>query len=137
MRLRYVFCCAAIAAAIVPASLRADAGRLRAAQDVLVEMAGAKDEGIPSDLISQAKCIVIVPGVKKAAFGVGGEYGRGYLSCRLPDSKKWSAPGAVRIEGGSVGFQIGGSDTDLVMIVKNDSGVDRLLSTKFTLGADA
>jgi len=138
MRLRNVFCCAAVAAATaVPATLRADAGRLQAAQEVLVEMAGAKDEGIPSDLISQAKCIVIVPGVKKAALGVGGQYGRGYMSCRVPDSKKWSAPGAVRIEGGSIGFQIGGSDTDLVMIVKNDSGVDRLLSSKFTLGADA
>jgi lipid-binding SYLF domain-containing protein len=77
----------------------------------------------------------VIPGVKKGALGVGGQFGRGYLSCR--SGSGWSAPGAVRIEGGSIGFQIGATDTDLILLVLNDRGVDRLLSSKFTVGADA
>src|SRR4051812_3646719 len=115
--------------------LRADADRLKAAEVVLTEMASSQDRGIPSDLIAQARCIVVVPGVKKAAMVVGAQYGRGYISCRRdagaqPPGSKWSAPGGVRIEGGSVGFQIGGSETDVVLIVRNQSGVDRLLSNQ-------
>jgi len=124
-----------VAALASPLTLRADVDRLRDAAAVLSEMAGAKDNDIPSDLIARAKCIVIVPGVKKAALGVGGQYGRGYITCR--QGGKWSAPGGVKIEGGSVGFQIGGSETDVIMIVQNDRGVDRLLQSKFTVGADA
>ena len=115
---------------------RADAERLKNAEAVLSEMAGASDNGIPTSLIAKARCVVIVPGVKKAALGVGGQYGRGYLSCRK-DGGGWSAPGGVRIEGGSIGFQIGGSDTDVILLVMNQRGVDRLLSSKFTVGADA
>src|SRR6185295_5631484 len=96
---------------LVPAALRADADRLKEAEAVLADMAGSGDCGIPMDLIAQAKCIVVIPGVKKAAMVVGGQYGRGYISCRR-DAKQWSAPGGVRVEGGSVGFQIGGSETD-------------------------
>src|SRR4030095_13819360 len=98
-----------------------DVDRLKDAQAVLTDMAGGKDNDIPVDLISKAKCIVIVPGVKKAALGVGGQYGRGYISCRKDG--KWTAPGGVKIEGGSVGFQIGGAETDVVMIVENARGV--------------
>jgi lipid-binding SYLF domain-containing protein len=79
---------------------------------------------------------VIVPGLKTAAFVFGGKYGKGYLSCRSKNGTGWSAPGTVRIEGGSVGFQIGGSETDLIMLVTNDSGEGKLLSSKFTLGAE-
>jgi len=104
---------------------------------VLKEMAGSSDKGIPEGLIGKAKCIVIIPGVKKGAIGVGGQYGRGYMSCRKDGGKGWSAPGAVRIEGGNIGLQIGGTDTDVVMLVMNDRGVDRMLSSKFTVGADA
>ncbi len=113
-----------------------DAGRLRDAAVVLSEMAGAADTGIPTSLLAKARCVVVVPGVKKAALGIGGQFGRGYLSCRR-DAGGWSAPGGVRIEGGSIGFHIGGSDTDVILLVMNDRGVDRLLSSRFTVGADA
>ena len=96
----------------------------------------APDTGIPRSLLVKARCIVVVPGVKKAAVGFGGQYGRGYISCRQPGGA-WSAPGGVRIEGGSIGLQIGGSDTDVIMAVMNERGVDRLLSSRFTIGADA
>src|SRR5215831_7690627 len=92
------------------------------------------DKGIPQDLLEKAHCVVIVPGLKKGAFIVGGKYGKGYLSCRKRSGAGWSAPGTVRIEGGSIGFQIGGSETDVIMLVMNERGADRLLSSKFTLG---
>jgi lipid-binding SYLF domain-containing protein len=117
-------------------ALRADADRLQDASAVLTEMSNA-DNGIPPNLWAKAKCVAVIPGVKKAALGIGGQYGRGYISCRNDSAAGWSAPGAVRIEGGSIGFQIGGSDTDVIMLVLNDRGVDRLLSSKFTVGADA
>ncbi len=113
------------------------AKRLGQATAVLSEIMAMPDKGIPSDLMGKAHCIVVVPGLKKLAFVVGGEYGSGYLSCRNKGGVGWSAPGSIRIKGGSVGFQIGGSDTDLVMLVMNKGGIDRLLSDKFTLGADA
>jgi lipid-binding SYLF domain-containing protein len=94
------------------------------------------DKGIPEDMLGNAHCIVIVPNLKTAAFLVGGKYGKGYLSCRNKGNAGWSAPGTVRIEGGSVGFQIGGSETDLVMLIMNERGMDKLLSSKFTLGAE-
>jgi lipid-binding SYLF domain-containing protein len=94
------------------------------------------DKGIPQDLLANAHCIVIVPSLKTAAFVIGGKYGKGYLSCRSQSGTGWSAPGTVRIEGGSVGFQIGGSTTDVIMLVMNARGADKLLSSKFTLGAE-
>ncbi len=112
------------------------AKRLEAAAAVLSEIMSAPDKGIPRDLLENAHCIVIVPDLKTAAFGVGGKYGKGYLSCRHTSGTGWSAPGTVRIEGGSVGFQIGGSSTDLIMLVMNDRGADKLLSSKFTLGVE-
>src|SRR4030095_3839836 len=118
MKLRALLTWSAVAMVFAPTALRADVDRLKDAREVLTEMAGSKDEGIPVDLIEQAKCLAIVPGVKKAAVGIGGEYGRGYLVCRRADGKTWSAPGGVRIEGGSVGFQIGGAETDIIMIVR-------------------
>jgi len=93
-------------------------------------------DGIPQELLEKSQCIVIVPGLKKAAFIVGGKYGKGYLSCRKKSGVGWSAPGTVRIEGGSVGFQIGGSETDVILLVMNERGADRLLSSKFTLGGE-
>jgi lipid-binding SYLF domain-containing protein len=87
-------------------------------------------------MLENAHCIVIVPGLKTGAFLFGAKYGKGYLSCRNKSGTGWSAPGTVRIEGGSVGFQIGGSTTDLIMLVMNARGADKLLSSKFTLGAE-
>ena len=127
-----------------PLALHADAGRLKNAEAVLTEMAGSGDTGIPRSLFAKAKCVVIVPGVKKGAIGVGGQYGRGYMSCRTdpgdappPTPSHWTSPAAIRIEGGSIGLQIGGTDTDVILLVMNDRGVERLLSSKFTVGAEA
>jgi lipid-binding SYLF domain-containing protein len=112
------------------------ANRLEEAAAVFSEVMGAPDKGIPQELLEHAHCIVIVPDLKTGAFIVGGKYGKGYLSCRNSGARGWSAPGTVRIEGGSFGFQIGGSSTDLIMLVMNARGADKLLSSKFTLGAE-
>ncbi len=112
------------------------AKRLQEAAVVLTEVMATPDKGIPEDMLGNAHCIVIVPGLKTAAFVVGGKYGKGYMLCRNKGMMGWSAPATVRIEGGSVGFQIGGSETDLIMLVMNESGVDKLLGSKFTLGAE-
>ena len=110
--------------------------RLDEAAAVLSEVMTAPDKGIPQELLEKAHCIVIVPELKTAAFVLGGKYGKGYLSCRNKSNRGWSAPGTVRIEGGSVGFQIGGSTTDLIMLVMSERGADKLLASKFTLGAE-
>src|SRR3954467_14348673 len=112
------------------------AKRLEESAVVFSEVMATPDKGIPQDMLANAHCIVIVPGLKTAAFVFGGKYGKGYLSCRNKDLSGWSAPATVRIEGGSVGFQIGGSHTDLIMLVMNERGADKLLSSKFTLGAE-
>jgi lipid-binding SYLF domain-containing protein len=113
------------------------ANRLNAAADVVSEMMAAPDKGIPKDLLDKAACVVVVPSVKKAAFVIGAKYGRGFIVCRNKNGRGWSAPGGVRIEGGSFGFQIGGSSTDVVMLLMNQGAIDKLLSSKFTIGADA
>jgi SH3 domain-containing YSC84-like protein 1 len=124
--------------AIVPlmAASNEPVKRLNEAAAVFSEIMATPDKGIPQDLLSNAHCIVIVPSVKTAAFVVGAKFGKGYVSCRSKDRAGWSAPGTVRIEGGSVGFQIGGSATDLILLVMNERGADKLLSSKFTLGAE-
>jgi len=111
--------------------------RLEAAAEAFKEVMGIPDKSIPQDLLEKAECIVIIPDLKKGAFIVGGKYGKGFVSCRKKDGVGWSAPGSIRIEGGSVGFQIGGSEMDVFMLVMNDRGMERLLGDKFTLGADA
>jgi lipid-binding SYLF domain-containing protein len=110
--------------------------RLNEAAAVFEEVMAIKDKAIPQDLLEKAHCIVIVPGLKKGAFIIGAKFGKGYLSCRNKDTKGWSAPGTIRVEGGSVGFQIGGSETDVIMLVMNARGADKLLSSKFTLGGE-
>jgi lipid-binding SYLF domain-containing protein len=111
--------------------------RLNDAADVLTEVMSAPDKGIPQDLLAKSECIVIVPGLKKGAFIVGAKYGKGFMSCRKKSGVGWSAPGSIRVEGGSFGFQIGGSETDVVLLVMNQGGAKKLLSSKFTLGGDA
>lgn len=113
------------------------ATRLATSAEVLREVMATPDQAIPEDLLANSACIVIVPGMKKAAFVFGGQYGKGFILCRLPSGKGWSAPAAVMIEGGSVGFQIGASETDIIMLVMNERGAEKLMSSKFTLGADA
>ena len=126
---------ATMAAAPLLAADREPAKRLNDAAIVLSEVMSAPDNGIPQDLLEKAHCIVIVPDLKTAAFVVGGKYGKGYLSCRQV-ATGWSAPATVRIEGGSVGFQIGASSTDLIMLVMSERGADKLLDSKFTLGGE-
>ena len=114
-----------------------DLKRLNAAADMFSEIMGTSDKAIPQELLDKSQCAIVVPGLKKGAFIIGGKYGRGFASCRKPGNVGWSAPAAMRVEGGSIGFQIGGSETDVIMLVMNESGMKRLLSSKFTLGADA
>src|SRR5258705_5509085 len=102
--------------------------RLDNAADVMHEIMAAPDKGIPEDLLGKANCIVIVPGMKKGAFIVGAKYGKGFVSCRKGAGRGWSAPAAVRIEGGSVGLQIGGEESDVVLLVMNEKGADRLMA---------
>ena len=111
--------------------------RLGAAAEALKEVMGIPDKSIPQDLLERAQCIVIVPGLKKGAFFVGAKYGKGFVSCRRRGGGGWSAPGSIRGEGGRIGFQWGGTETDAFMLVMNEKGMARLLSTKFTLGGDA
>ncbi len=111
--------------------------RLEEAADVFLETMQMADQGIPQDLLNKAHCVVVVPGLKKGAFIFGGKFGKGFMTCRQQSGKGWTAPGAMRIEGGSFGLQIGGSETDVIMLVMNEKGKEKLLSSKFTLGGDA
>lgn len=113
-----------------------DLKRLGTAADVLSEVMQTSDKAVPQDLLDKAECVIVVPGMKKGAFIIGGKFGKGFFSCRKK-GVGWGPPGAVRVEGGSIGFQIGGSETDVIMLVMNERGVKRLLSSEFTLGADA
>ena len=109
--------------------------RAQAAADVLNEIEGAPDSGIPEEILSRSECVAVVPSMLKGGFIVGAKYGRGLASCRTP--KGWSAPAFFTVTGGSFGLQIGGQAVDLVMLVMNKGGVQHLLSSQFALGADA
>jgi lipid-binding SYLF domain-containing protein len=109
--------------------------RLQESAVVLSEVMNIPEEGIPRDLLKKAECIVIIPAMKKAAFGIGGNYGRGCLLCRIKN--KWSPPVMVSMTGGSVGFQIGGTSTDVILLIMNERGISKLLESKVTLGGDA
>jgi len=109
--------------------------RLRTATTVLDEILSAPDKGIPEDLLAKAQCVMIVPGLKKGAFIVGGEYGRGFALCRRDG--QWGGPAAIKFGGGSFGAQIGGESTDVIMLVMNRRGMEKLATDKFTIGGDA
>ena len=125
-----------IAGGATPLYAETAAERLAESATILKEVMGAPDKGIPSDLLKSAQCVVIVPGLKKAGLIVGGKYGRGFLVCRGAD-KAWGAPAALRIEGGSFGFQIGASETDVIMLLMDERSKNGILDSKFTLGGDA
>ena len=112
-----------------------DIERIQHATEVFHEIMATPDKAIPQELLESAKCIAIIPGEKKAAFVVGGNYGKGVATCRT--AQGWSAPLFLAVGGGSVGFQIGGSSTDVVMVFRNEKGMQSLLSDKFKIGADA
>jgi lipid-binding SYLF domain-containing protein len=128
-----------LAVAAGSASLQADtaAERLAESATILREIMAAPDKGIPSDLLKAAQCVVIVPGLKKVGLVVGGKYGRGFLVCRSQETSAWGAPAALRIEGGSFGFQIGASETDVIMLLMDQRSVKGILNSRFTLGGDA
>lgn len=130
----------ALLAILLPATVSAASDapkRLRSAAEAFKEVMGIPDKAIPQELLEKAECIVIIPDLKKGAFIVGGKYGKGFVSCRKKNGVGWSAPGSIRIEGGSVGFQIGGSETDVVFVVQNKSGENKLMEDKFTIGGGA
>ncbi len=135
MQLRKVAIGFLTAATILTAETAQD--RLRDAGEVFSEIMHTPEKGIPEDLLRKAHCVVIIPGMKSGALGVGGKYGRGYAMCRKHSGAGWGAPAAMRVEGGSFGFQIGGQSTDVVMLVMNDRGMHHLLKSNFTLGGDA
>ena len=112
-----------------------DIGRIQKATKVFHEIMTTPDKGIPRDLLEKAKCVAIIPGEEKLAFIFGGNYGKGLATCRTANG--WSAPMFVAVGGGSVGFQIGGSFTDVVMLFMNDHALQSLMGDKFKIGADA
>jgi len=126
-------CVAALVGA--PEAQAQTVARLQTSVAVFDEAMKMDDRSIPEDLLKKAQCIAIVPGLKKGAFVVGAKYGRGFVSCRTGTG--WSAPAGIKVEGGSVGFQIGGAEVDVILAIMNTRGVERLLSNEFTLGADA
>jgi len=113
------------------------AERLNDAAALFSEIMGTPDKSIPQSLLDKAQCIVLVPGLKKGAFIVGGKFGKGFAACRNTSGQGWGPPAAIRIEGGSVGFQIGASSSDVVLLVMNERGMRHLTTDKFTIGADA
>src|SRR5579872_4165014 len=139
--MRVMSLCLVGAFALTAVNLSATSGRedsierLHMASDTLVAMINTPDKGIPEEVLSNAKCIVVVPHLVKGGFVVGGEHGRGVASCRT--SEGWSAPAFVSIGGGSWGLQIGLEGVDLVMVVMNETGLQHLLSSKFQLSGDA
>lgn len=131
---------AALTAALVavPAFAQKDtADRLAAATEDLHAMINASDKGIPEDLLNRASCVAVIPNLKKGGFIVGAEYGKGFFTCRKGSGMGWSAPGAIRISGGKFGLLIGGAETDVIMLVMNQSGMEHLLSDKFQVGGEA
>jgi lipid-binding SYLF domain-containing protein len=111
--------------------------RIDQAAGVLSEIMSAADQSIPVDLLKKASCVGVIPNLKRGGFILGAKYGKGILTCRVPGATGWSAPSTVRIEGGNIGLQIGAGETDVVFVVMNQKGVDALMKSKFTVGADA
>jgi SH3 domain-containing YSC84-like protein 1 len=134
--MKKVIAALSLSAAFLSAAQSDAPARMQAAADVFKEVMGIPDKAIPQDLLNKSQCIIIVPGLKKGAFIVGAKYGKGFVSCRSKSGVGWGAPASIRVEGGSFGLQAGGSETDVIMLVMNESGMNRLLSSKFTLGGD-
>jgi lipid-binding SYLF domain-containing protein len=129
-----------VAPGFVGTGFAADEGpgkRIREAGLVLDEIMNAGDKAIPRDLLEKAQCVGIIPNLKRAGFIVGAKYGKGVITCRSENGSGWSGPATVRIEGGSIGFQIGLGETDLIFIVNHRSGMASLETDKFTIGGDA
>ena len=139
--MRWITFTLAIALACAPLLAKDDkaknADRLDDAASLFSEIMSAPDKSIPQDLLNKSQCIVLVPGLKKGALGFGGKYGRGFAMCRAASGEGWGPPAAIRIEGGSFGFQIGFSSSDVILLVINERGMKKLITSKFTIGAEA
>src|ERR1700737_2826085 len=131
-------CLTLVAGALFARKLNKEQKRLEECGVVMQEVLNVPDS-IPHDLLEKAECVIVVPSVKKLAFGIGGDYGRGAMVCRTGEHfrGRWGAPAMYALEGASVGFQIGGEATDLILLVMNSRGMDSILSSKVKLGADA
>lgn len=129
---------ALVVIAVAPSAASDEADRLEAATTVVREILDIPD-GIPQELLDKAECIIVLPSVKKFAFGIGGSYGKGAMVCRsgMKFDGPWAAPAMYRLEGGNIGFQLGGEATDFILLVMNPKGVESLLKSKVKLGADA
>jgi SH3 domain-containing YSC84-like protein 1 len=131
--------CFALIASLWAATGEKEKDRVKESANVMTEILNAPDRGIPREVLEKAKCVIVLPSVKKAALGVGGDYGRGMMTCRsgAEFAGRWSPPVMMALAGGSFGFQIGGQATDFVILVMNDGGARAMLHNKLKLGADA
>jgi len=131
-------CLSLVAGALYAREFNKEQRRLEECGTVMSEILHVPDN-IPQDLLDKAECVIVIPSVKKLAFGVGADYGRGAMVCRTGEHFRgaWGAPAMYALEGGSVGFQIGGEETDLILLVMNGRGMDSILSSKVKLGGDA
>ena len=131
-------CLSFVASAVYARSLNKKQRRLEECGTVMSEVLHVPDD-IPQDLLDKAECVIVIPSVKKLAFGIGADYGRGAMVCRTGEHFRgaWGAPAMYALEGASVGFQIGGEETDLILLVMNGRGMDSILSSKVKLGGDA
>jgi lipid-binding SYLF domain-containing protein len=131
-------CLTLVAGAVFAKTLNNEQKRLEECGVVMQEVLNVPDN-IPQELLEKAECVIVIPSVKKLAFGVGASYGRGAMVCRRGETFRgpWGAPAMYALEGGSVGFQIGGQATDLILLIMNDRGMESILSSKVKLGADA
>jgi lipid-binding SYLF domain-containing protein len=131
-------CLTLVAGAVYASKLNREQKRLEECGVVMQEVLNVPDN-IPQELLEKAECVIVIPSVRKLAFGVGASYGRGAMVCRKGEKFKgsWGAPAMYALEGGSIGFQIGGEATDLILLVMNDRGMESILSSKVKLGADA
>lgn len=134
--LALLLCLLFVSSAVLASDRGDEVKRLQRATGVFTEIMKTPDKAIPGDLLDKAECIAIVPGLKKGGLGLGGKYGKGVVMCRKRD-RSWTPPAFIAIEGGSFGLQIGFEQIDLVMLIMNRSGMDKLLGDKFTIGVDA
>lgn len=131
-----LLCLLFVSSATIASDRSDEVKRLQRATEVFTEIMKTPDKAIPGDLLDKAECIAVVPGLKKGGLGLGGKYGKGVVMCRK-QNRSWTAPAFIAIEGGSFGLQIGFEQIDLVMLIMNRNGMERLLGDKFTIGADA
>jgi lipid-binding SYLF domain-containing protein len=136
MMLRRVgFVCLATSALMMAAETKSESvTRIKEAARVFQEINATPDKAIPQEILERAECVGIIPGMKRAGFVVGGSYGVGVVTCRSANNRGWTGPATVRLEGGSFGLQIGAGETDVVFVVMNDEGMNKLMEDKFTIG---